>query len=520
MKMHRNYPDAEIPVTKRLKVLVITGHPRTPSLSAALADAYVTGARAAGMEVDTLNLAAMAFDPDVHPVSPTQQPLEPDLERARQRIAWADHLTFVYPAWWGVGPARLKGFLDRVLLPGFAFREREDGGLEGMLHGRTAHLVTTMDMPPWVYRWIYRAPGHNAMKRSTLGFCGIKTTRILALGAVRESSDEQRAGWLEQARALGFSLCRGPASRTTRVAAKALIWLKALRLQFYPMTWMAYTVGALGAQSITGNWSPVSYWLGYACLFFGEAATVFINEWFDYESDRRNHQFGPFNGGSRVLVNNELSFRETRIGVAVTLAVAAACAGLLLDRLDTGILPASLALLAMLILGPGYTAPPLKLAWRGLGELNVGLTHSLGVVVLGYLLQGGDWHHPFPWLVSLPLFLAVLPAIILSGIPDQEADRQAGKKTLVVRLGHGRATLLALILAVSAPIAVLLIKDLPALHGSYDGALPWMLPHAMLIAFLLTREWRQPVAGRKDRLMIASLTYIVWFALFPLLHLS
>jgi len=70
-----------------------------------------------------------------------------------------------------------------------------------------------------------------------------------------------------------------------------------------------------------------------------------------------------------------------------------------------------------------------------LGELNVALTHSFGVILCGYIFQGGEWNNSFPWLISLPLLLAVMPSIILSGIPDFEADKQAGKRTLVVRLG-------------------------------------------------------------------------------------
>lgn len=116
----------------------------------------------------------LEFDLDAQPVSPRQQTPEPDLERARQLTAWADHLSVVYPAWWGIGPARLKGFLDRVLLPGFAFRETADGGFEGLLPGKTAHLIITMDMPPWIYRFIFCSPGHNAMKRSTLAFATLK----------------------------------------------------------------------------------------------------------------------------------------------------------------------------------------------------------------------------------------------------------------------------------------------------------------------------------------------------------
>lgn len=504
-------PVANVAATK---LLVILAHPRRPSLCGALAESYSEGARAAGMEVEVLDLGAMRFDLDVHPVSPRDQPLEPDLERARRIIEWAEHLTFVYPAWWGIGPARLKGFLDRILLPGFAFRERKDGRFEGLLGGRTAHLITTMDMPPWVYRFIYLAPGLNALQRSALGFCGIKTTRILALGPVKDSDQATRAAWLEQARNMGFSLHEGVYSATGRISLKLFAWIKALRLQFYPMTWLAYSLGALGAMN-SRDFDPVLYWLGYACLFFGEAATVFVNEWFDYESDRRNRQAGPFNGGSRVLVNTELGFRELRFGIWAALAAAMVCAGLLLDRVSDGF-SSTILLLLLLILGLGYTAPPLKLSWRGLGEINVGFTHSFAVILCGYVFQGGSWNDPFPWLVSLPLFVAVLPAILLSGVPDMEADRQAGKQTLPVRLGLKRTRWLVLALIVAAPLAVLLLKDLPTLRGVLDGMLPWILPHGLLLAAFVHRELhhRQEV-GRIDGLMLVSLSYIVWFGFIP-----
>jgi putative NADPH-quinone reductase/1,4-dihydroxy-2-naphthoate octaprenyltransferase len=493
------------------RVLVIVGHPREPSLGGAIGEAYAQGASAAGMEVAMLHLARMHFDPDVHGASPLEQPLEPDLEEARRLLAWADHIAIVFPSWWGVGPAKLHGMLDRVLLPGFAFRE-DAGRYEGMLQGRSAHLITTIDMPPWVYRLIYRAPGIGALKRSILGFCGIETLRSMAFGPVRDSDAGMRAVWLEQARDMGFSLRHGGRSRGGSMRARLMSWMQALRLQFYPMTWMAYTVGALAAAPQGPARRP--YWIGYLFLFFLEAATVFANDLFDFPSDRRNRHHGPFNGGSRVLVAGRLSRPSLVTGIASGLIAALACAGALLDAGISG--AALMALLAMTVLALGYTMPPLKLCWRGFGEIDVGLTHSLGVMLCGYLLQGGDWRDGFPWLASLPLFLSILPSIMLAGFPDLEADRAAGKRTLAVRLGHRRILKLAMLPALAAAVTLALVKDLPALRGCYDGVLPFVLAHAGLLCALL---WRKRPPGRIDGVLVCALTYLMWFAAAPLWHL-
>src|SRR5690348_74279 len=112
----------------RLKVLVILGHPRKDSLCGALADAYVAGAREAGVELERLDLAELKFEPNVIAGSPRNQPCEPAIRKALELVAWADHLVLVFPTWWGTMPALLKGFLDRVLMPRFAFEEHEGGG--------------------------------------------------------------------------------------------------------------------------------------------------------------------------------------------------------------------------------------------------------------------------------------------------------------------------------------------------------------------------------------------------------
>src|SRR5680860_447026 len=224
------------------KVMVLLAHPRgSATLCGAIAESYVKGAREAGCSVELEPLDALAFDPHVRHKSPCEQELEPDLAKLRDAISAADHLVFIYPTWWGTYPALLKGFLDRILTPGWAFEEISGGtGFNGLLGGRSAELITTMDTPGPVYRFVNRAPGANAMARATLGFCGIDVTRHTRFGPVNHSMPDERARWIEAAERRGRSLKGGPYSLRQRCWNRVSSWFAALRLQFYPMTFFAY----------------------------------------------------------------------------------------------------------------------------------------------------------------------------------------------------------------------------------------------------------------------------------------
>ncbi|MHC8348647.1 NAD(P)H-dependent oxidoreductase [Pseudomonas sp. RT4P38] len=185
------------------RILVILGHPSSDSFCGALAERYAQSALRAGHEVRQLFLGAMDFDPVLREGYQQAQPLEADLRRAQADILWAEHLTLVYPIWWGGVPALLKGFFDRVFLPGFAFKYREGKAFpDKLLHGRSAHLLVTMDTPPWYYRWVYRMPGLHQIRKTTLAFCGIEPKRTLTFGPILGASASQREAWLLQAQAI------------------------------------------------------------------------------------------------------------------------------------------------------------------------------------------------------------------------------------------------------------------------------------------------------------------------------
>jgi NAD(P)H dehydrogenase (quinone) len=186
------------------RILVILGHPANNSYCGALADSYINGAKAAGNEVQFISLGSLSFDPVLHNGYVTIQELESDLVNTQAAITWAQHIVFVYPIWWGAMPALLKGFIDRIFLPGFAFKYRDNSMFwDRLLSGRSAHLLVTMDTPPWYFRWISRMPGHNQMRRTILEFSGIKPVTITSFGPIKDSSPKNREKWLAQVNTYG-----------------------------------------------------------------------------------------------------------------------------------------------------------------------------------------------------------------------------------------------------------------------------------------------------------------------------
>ena len=189
------------------KILVVLAHPQSKSYCAALGQAYIDGARSAGAEVRQINLADLHFNPISVGTQDKPAELEADLRKAQEDIRWAEHLVFIYPILWGTLPALLKGFIERVLTPGFAVNFHKDSPLwDKLLKGRSARLIVTLNTPPLLYRLLFRRAGHITMKRSILEFCGIAPVRITDVGPMRNASAQKREKWIREVNALGARL--------------------------------------------------------------------------------------------------------------------------------------------------------------------------------------------------------------------------------------------------------------------------------------------------------------------------
>jgi len=188
-----------------MNILIINGHPDTESYNHALASSYKKGAIDSGAEIKEIVITDLQFDPNLKYGYRKRTELEPDLLKAQESIKWADHIVWIYPVWWGGLPALLKGFIDRVLLPGFAFKKREGSvWWDKFLTGKTSRIICTMDQPTWYYRWINGRPSDVAMKRLTMNFIGIKKVRITSIGPLRLSKESFRFKWLQKVEKLGL----------------------------------------------------------------------------------------------------------------------------------------------------------------------------------------------------------------------------------------------------------------------------------------------------------------------------
>jgi 1,4-dihydroxy-2-naphthoate polyprenyltransferase len=168
-------------------------------------------------------------------------------------------------------------------------------------------------------------------------------------------------------------------------------------------------------------------------------------------------------------------------------------------------------------LGLGYTAPPFKFSYRGLGELTVGLTHSPYVILCGYIFQGGSWQSPLPWLLSIPLFFATLGAITLAGIPDRRADQEVSKKVLAVIFGPRGAVILSSLFVCIAAFSGMLLWYFRIIKGIRGGLILFVIPHGLILLYVLFRLNQSRNYDRRiDGIMTLSLSYIIWFGIIPL----
>jgi 1,4-dihydroxy-2-naphthoate octaprenyltransferase len=266
-----------------------------------------------------------------------------------------------------------------------------------------------------------------------------------------------------------------------RLANPLARYLLATRPAFLTITLAGCLLGfATAISSGAGfNWERAALALLLALL--AHAGINVLNDYCDHlnGTDARNTQrIYPFTGGSRFIQNGVLTPHQV-LGFAVALFAATISGGLwLLSAAGAGLFWIGLAGLAI---GWAYSAPPLQLNSRGMGELCVAVGFSLVVAGADYVQRGA--FAPLPWLAGAPYALLVTTILYINQFPDRAADRASGKLHWVARLqpataawGYG---------------LILLLAALALLGGIELGVLPLPAMAVFVVWIPAVRAWQQ-----------------------------
>lgn len=242
----------------------------------------------------------------------------------------------------------------------------------------------------------------------------------------------------------------------------------------FPIDWMLFAIGLIVVIAVMN-------------------ATYLIGELFDYDVDSLSAKMerNIFSGGTQILQKQTIS-RESipPVVVAVLLIGLAAGAYILWYTKD-------LRLLALGffggICGVGYSLPPFRWAWRGIGETLIALCYGWLPVACAYLMQTGSLTQMI-FFLAIPTSITIFNVILINEIPDFPADRELHKNNLCVRLGRQGSAYLYSVLSILTGLSMVLIVILFIKPHSllWLGIVPFAVLCFYLAFCMLTGKWRDP----------------------------
>lgn len=218
---------------------------------------------------------------------------------------------------------------------------------------------------------------------------------------------------------------------------KLQTWLMALRAPFFTASIVPLV---LGVAIVFYETSTIDLSLTILTLIAGvsiQAGTNLANDYFDQSADNINVNFSQFNGGSRMIQNDIIPPRTIFIASLVCNLLGIVTALFILLTTQGWLLLAFLMI--AVTLGYFYTALPISLSYKSLGELAVFVGFGPLGVYSAYYIQQGHINSPLLGISSIPIALLISMVLFLNEFQDRESDERAGKRTLVVVFGKERS---------------------------------------------------------------------------------
>jgi putative NADPH-quinone reductase len=186
-----------------MSISIILAHPNPGSFNHAIANAAAETLREHGRDVILHDLCQEQFPPLLPPAELQRNaPLEPVVAAHCREIASAEGIIIIHPNWWGMPPAILKGWIDRVLRMEVAYRfetnDQGEGVPVGLLQARRALVFNTANTPEDREREAFGDPLEALWKRCVFDLCGVKDVRRRTFAVVVTSTPAQRAAWLQE----------------------------------------------------------------------------------------------------------------------------------------------------------------------------------------------------------------------------------------------------------------------------------------------------------------------------------
>jgi 1,4-dihydroxy-2-naphthoate octaprenyltransferase len=215
-------------------------------------------------------------------------------------------------------------------------------------------------------------------------------------------------------------------------------WIRAMRAPFFTASAVPVLVGTALAFNLTGRFNLYKFILVLIGVPLFNAGTNLANDYYDHKTgnDEMNTRVTPFSGGSRVIQEGTVPPRQM-LAASLLFFAAGSIIGLYLNAVTPGNVVLYLGIFGFLS-GFFYTAAPVLIGYRGIGEFVVGLDLGTLAILGAYYVQAHSLSWPAFWL-SLPIGFLVAAILYINQFPDYDADKAVGKKHLVVRLGKRKA---------------------------------------------------------------------------------
>jgi len=187
-----------------MRVVIVFNHPYSGSYCSAILNSVKSGLEKSGHEIDVIHLDNDKFNPVMTAEDllafKNKKSIDTQAKEYIQRIKAADHLVFIFPIWWELMPALMKGFVDKIIFPGETYDYTQSGyGMVTLMKNiKSITVITTMNTPGLMYKLIYGDAIKKALIKGTLRKMGCKRVKWLSLNMVKMSSKEKRVKWLEQ----------------------------------------------------------------------------------------------------------------------------------------------------------------------------------------------------------------------------------------------------------------------------------------------------------------------------------